>query len=165
MISWNERTREEKSLLNPCFTSNLLWHSASGHQEATDEGMPLELAFLILPIILRESTRSSLPSTVRTSLAVWLDNNPLSISEIARRSRLLVPHSREAILFGGLHGLLSVTSNCLIANADLRLQVGRSLRSSSEEVKACAKKAKFLGKWLGNSGGAPTVLALLGVQP
>jgi hypothetical protein len=36
---------------------------------------------------------------------------------------------------------------------------------ASDEVRECAKRAEFVGKWLAQTGSAPTVLALLGVRP
>ena len=108
MTPWSMRPLEQRTLLNPGFCSMLLWHAAIGHEDAPGAAgpMPLELAFVVLPIVLHRETRELLPSKASTSMAVWLEDHALARSRIAQRAPMLVPFVREALLFGGLHGFL-----------------------------------------------------------
>jgi hypothetical protein len=165
MTNWAKRSPEEKSLLNPSFCACLLWHAALGYTGVDQSGLPFEEAFLILPILLHRKTRETLPRDTRSSLAVWLENHPLARGQVATRARLLIKHTKEGILFGGMYGLIRIEMGRLYASHDWGLLVNHSLGLSSNEVRECAKKAEFLGKWFAKSGNAPTVLALMGVRP
>ena len=167
MKNWDERTGEEQRLLNPSFCSALLWHAARGHRTGSESepGMPFEEAFLVLPMTLHRETRESLPRTTATSLAVWLNNYPLARARIADRARLLVPFTKEAIRFGGVHGLLRLSSGALLADQDWRSKMAASLNDSNDEVRFCAKRAELVGKWFAKTGNASTVMSFLGVRP
>ncbi len=167
MIHWSERPPEEQRLLNPSFCTLLLWHSARAHADIGNNrvGIEFEKCFLVLPIILHREIRESLPRMVTTSLPIWLGNNPLAPSTIADRARLLVPFTKDALRFGGIHGILQFEQSIVKANPDWKKKIIRTLRDSSDEVRNCATRAEFLGKWFSRAGNAETVLSLLGVKP
>lgn len=165
MTRWAERSREERSLLNPCFCANLLWHAARAYADESDTALSLEESFLVLPFVLHRETREQLPLSARTSLAVWLDENPLARGVVGSRARLLVPFTREAILFGGLRGFIRPDRGLVHAEPRWRRSINRVLAESSDEVRHCAKRAAFVGKWFAQSGSAVTVFALVGVRP
>lgn len=161
MNAWHHRPAEERALLNPSFCSVLLWHAALGYELP----LPVELAFVILPIVLHRETRESLPGKLTTSLAVWLNDNPLRRSQIADRATTLVDFSREALMFGGQHGLLRFQGVVIVANAERKKVVTSTLKDSSQEVLACVRRSEFTGRWLAKAGSPNTVMALLGVRP
>jgi hypothetical protein len=165
MTIWLNRSREEKALLNPAFCSNLLWHAALGHFKEGNSGLSFEEAFLVLPIILHEKTRNHLPRTAQTSLAVWLAENQLQRSSIILRAKSLVKHTKEALMFGGRYGLLRIEQGVIYAETNKSRIIIKTLSKSSEEVRTCAKKAQFLGKWFDKAGNSSTVLAMIGVRP
>lgn len=165
MTAWVDRSHEERVLLNPGFCANLLWHAASGYANDGDGALSFEESFLVLPFVLHRETREALPRSSRTSLAVWLDENPLARGRVVTRARLLVPFTKEALIFGGVHGLIILDEGRLRASATWQRTVNRTLTESSEEVKGCAKRATFIGKWFAQAGSASTVLALIGVRP
>ena len=165
MTSWDTRSREEQSLLNPGFCSMLLWHAAVGYKKEGDANLSLEESFLIVAIVLHKATRDLLPSTVRTSLTVWTQEHPLERGGIGTRAQRLAPYTRESLLFGGLHGLLSFSNGSVVANDRFSLPINTTLKTATDEVKDTAKKALFLGRWFALSGGPSTVLALVGVRP
>jgi hypothetical protein len=78
---------------------------------------------------------------------------------------MLVPFTKEALTFGGVHGLIRLDGGKLRAQATWQRAVNRTLTESSDEVKDCAKRAAFIGKWFAQAGSAATVLALIGVRP
>ena len=162
---WFERSQEERWLLNPCFCATLLWFTASGFSKENERGFAFEEAFLVLPIVLHRETRTSLPRSISTSLAVWLENYPLTRGRIASHAKILVPYTKESLLFGGLRGLFRFEIGQIVANDQWKRYINLSMKESSDEVRECASKAEFLGKWFSQSGNGYTVLALIGVQP
>jgi hypothetical protein len=167
MKHWIERTREEQRLLNPSFCSVLLWYAAQGHAAGLDThpAMPFEETFLVLPMVMHRDIRDSLPRATTTSLAVWLSDHPLERATISDRARLLVPFTKEALRFGGAPGLLQFSHSALVANSDWKRKVTSVLGEASEEVRLCAKRAEFVGKWFAKAGNAETVLSIVGVRP
>lgn len=165
MTLWEQRSREERDLLNPGFCANMLWHAAGGYSGGPGESLSFEEAFLVLPFVLHRETREELPCSTRTSLAVWLDEHPLARGRVVSRARLLVPFTKEALTFGGVHGFIRLDGGMLHADIDWNKSVTRILKESSGEVRVCAKRAGFVGKWFAESGSAATVLSLIGVCP
>jgi hypothetical protein len=165
MIVWAERPREERTLLNPGFCSNLLWHATRGHASLDGTALALEEAFLILPIVLDRRTREALPRDTRTSLAAWLELEPLVRGRIATRAQLLANFTKEALLFGGVHGFITSANGRIHGGDEWGKAVRKSLRASSDEVRETAKRAEFVGKWFAHAGSVATVLALIGVRP
>jgi hypothetical protein len=165
MTYWEQRSHEERALLNPGFCAHLLWHAARGHWDAVGNNMSFEESFLILPIVLHRETRERLPRSTRTSLVVWLDEHPLARNSIGSRARLLVPFTKEALTFGGLYGFIRFDMGRLLSNVAWKKAVNQALKKSSEEVRNCAMRADFVGKWFAQTGNPATVLALMGVRP
>lgn len=165
MTPWTERSSEERALLNPSFCSLLLWHAASGHKAKDGLLLAFDQTFLVLPFVLHRDTRESLPRTARTSLAVWLAEHPLARSRVASRARLLVPFTKESLLFGGVHGLFRFHDGFLLPELGWKSSVTRTVADASDEVRECLKRAEFVGGWFAQAGSASSVLALLGVRP
>jgi hypothetical protein len=165
MTPWVKRPAEERALLNPGFCACLLWQAAAAYEGASKEPLPFDLAFLVLPMVLHRATRDSLPKVVKSSLAVWLNDNPLAPSRLADRARTISPFTKEAMLFGGVHGLLRFKGTSISANRDMNKGIAADLKDSTNEVKICAKRAEFLGKWFAASGNPGTIMAIMGVRP
>jgi hypothetical protein len=163
--SWTSRPAEERALLNPGFCACLLWQACAAYEIASKEPLPFDLAFLVLPMVLHRVTRESLPKLVKSSLAVWLDDNPLSRSRVADRAKTLSPFTKDAIIFGGVHGLFSFKGTSISANGDMKKRIATDLKDSTEEVKTCAKRSEFIGKWFATSGKPGTIMAIMGVRP
>lgn len=165
MSRWSERPSEERALLNPSFCGCLLWQAATGYRSACSEWLPFDLAFLVLPMVLHRTTRDALPGTVRTSLAVWIDDNPQARSCVADRAPMLVPFAKDAMMLGGRYGLLQFPATRVAANAEWKKQINADLKDSTDEVRTCMKRAEFVGRWLGSSGSSSTIMAFFGIQP
>ena len=165
MTHWSQRSREEQALLNPAFCSLLLWRAARGYASVNPKGLSFEESFLVLPMVLHRVTREQLPRNTRTSLAVWITTNPLAQGRIATRSSALVTFTRDGILFGGMQGAIQIEDGRLLHNGDWRKLINRSLQDTSDEVRFCARRAEFVGKWFAHTGNGATVLALVGVRP
>lgn len=170
MTAWQERTIEQRNLLNPAFCAIVVWHLARGYRaESTTlgipaTGLPFELAFVGGSLVLRGQTRDQLPRTIASSLATWMHDNPLERSAVAKGVIVLRDTVREALLFGVQHAMLSLDGRRIDANDAQRKKINAYLRESSDEVRECMRQAVFVGRWLCKAGAPPTVLALLGVQ-
>lgn len=165
MKSWTNRPREEAYLFNPAFCCVIITTSCISYDKFCDSSLPFPLAFMVLPIVLHKRTRDMLPSTIKTSMPAWLQENPSARLLFHERLMSLRPHTREAINYGLLFnwlalgdngGLLPVASNNLINHA---------LRLHENEARDCVLHAKFLGKWLASVGSTATSMALWGVRP
>lgn len=165
MTPWNERSVEEQNLLNPGFCTMLLWHAAQGYASERSNPMAIALSFLVLPFVLHKETRESLPFSIRTSLLTWLAEHPIAPPRLGERAATLRAFTRESLIFGGSHGLLLLGQDGVRANAEMKKRVNAALKATSDEVRECAKRAEFLGRWLEKAGEPETVMTLLGVRP
>jgi hypothetical protein len=165
MTRWADETLEERVLLNPAFCANLLWQFGSAGGVNGLRRATFFECFVLLPMVLHAATREALPRTTRTSLSVWLEDNPTARGTIAHRARILAPFTKDALLFGGTQGLFHFEGDLLVPRGDLSRKVKAALRRSTDEVRACAKRAVFVGSWFCDAGTPTTVLALMGVRP
>lgn len=165
MTPWNQRSIEERNLLNPGFCATLLWHAALGYASDRNTSMAIELSFLVLPFVLHRETRESLPRNILTSLTTWLSTHPIVRTRLGERAANLRFFTREALVFGGSHGLLLLSRDGVRANGEAKKRISAVLKLTSDEVRECAKRAEFLGRWIEQAGGSETVMVLLGVRP
>lgn len=165
MKAWNQRPVEEANLLNPAFLATVLCSAVCGYESEAKKGMPLPVLHMVVPVVLRKKSRESLPKTIRTSLAVWLQKNVSYRLLFAERIISLKPYLNEAILFGLQHDSFLVSED---GNICCRLDgktVDKQIRSLNGEANECVKKAKFIGRWFARSGSPETLMALWGIRP
>ena len=165
MTPWNERSQEERALMNPAFCSLLLWWAARGYGAVNREGLSFQESFLVLPLVLPGKVRRLLPTDARTSLAVWIRRNPLVPGIVANTAKVLVPVTRESLMWGARHGLVTMEGGNLHAVSSWQAGISRSADQGSDETRSCQKRAEFVGRWFARTRGPSTVLALLGVRP
>lgn len=170
MTAWQDRTIEQRNLLNPAFCAVAVWHLARGYAtEATalgtdQQALPFELAFVGASLVLRGQTREQLPRTITSSLATWVHDHPLERSAVAKGVVVLRQAVRESVLFGAQHHLLVLDGRRIAADESQAKKIKTYVSASSIEVRDCMRQAVFAGRWLCKAGAPPTVLALLGVQ-
>jgi hypothetical protein len=68
-------------------------------------------------------------------------------------------------MFGGIHGLFELRGGAIAPNSEWKKRITADLKDSTDEVRSCAKRAEFVGKWLASSGTSSTVMAMFGVRP
>ena len=162
MRSWTDRPTEVAHLFNPAFCATVLGYAARGFATERAAGLPWLLTFVVLPLVLHKSTREVSPVTKRTKFHTWVERNPSIRIGFAERARSMVPHVREAIMFGSSAGLLICNPHgSVFAGAAIPT---KEIGTDSIEVRDCIRKAKTLGAVLANAGAEHTVLAMLGVQ-
>ncbi len=165
MKTWSLRPIEEAHLLNPAFCCVALTSSVIGYAAIEPPGMPYPLAFTILPIALHKDTREHLPRDLRTSLAVWIQENPEARLEFADRVIAVKPYTREAILFGLHHEWLVMGNDGRLRTRWNEASATRFVQRLNDEAKECVRRARFIGGWFASVSSAPTVMALWGIRP
>lgn len=165
MKKWNERSSEAANLLNPAFCCAILTSSVIGYNITKDEGFPLPLAFIALPIVLQAKTRQMLPITTRTSLGAWIRNNADLRLSIQDRIIPIKPYVQESILFGLLHDWLLLDEKGRLITPKTKNDVNKFLRELEGETRDCIKRSNFVGRWFAKAGSTETVMALWGVRP
>lgn len=165
MTVWTERSREEANLLNPAFCCLGLAAAASGYQSVANQGIPLSLAYMILPLTLHKATREALPRNRRTSLPMWIQDNASARVLFHERLISLKAFTREAILFGCQRGWIVAHDDASLTTDRTESGLRRLYQSLESEPKDCAIKALFVGKWMAAAGSPATVMALWGIRP
>lgn len=165
MKVWIERPREEAHLLNPAFCCLGITAAVVGYQHMASRGLPLTLAYMVLPITLHKPTRDLLPRNRRTSLPLWIQQNASVRVLFHERLLSLKLFTREAIIFGCGKGWISLGDDASLVTNRTEAALRRAYQSLGDEPKDCAIKAVFLGKWLASAGPPATVMALWGIQP
>jgi hypothetical protein len=119
-----------------------------------------------LPLVLHRGIRRTLPSTRRTTLPRWVQENPEQVIILPRLVKELVAFTDEALLWAGYSGVVA------ISDASGRFQSIRRPYSPNEvpddritEVSHCVQKALFVGKWFAAAGSPSTIYGLLGIRP
>ncbi|MGN6373670.1 MAG: three component ABC system middle component [Solirubrobacteraceae bacterium] len=160
MTPWNRRPIELRTLLNPAFLAVLVAEAARGHLDERATELPFVLAFLVVPLVVHESTRESLP-TIATSMYTWLQRHPEARVHIPPLAVEFAPPVREAIRFGGRHGALRFASHGALAARPLA-KAKRGTQTA--DLVRCRERAHFTGRWLARAGDPGTVLAAWGLS-
>lgn len=162
MIPWRKRPIEEAALFNPAFVAVVIQQVAAEYQLESNHPLPLELAFLAVPVLLVSNVRLLLPRKKNSSLAGWLQSNPEVRLNFAGMARSMVPVVREGILYGTRGGVLRLSGIGLEA---LPVRALNTIGERSSEVSEILRKANFVGRWYASAGTTDTVMILWGVQP
>src|SRR4051812_5647594 len=100
MRAWAERSPEVAALLNPAFCGVVMYAAVDGFAASDNGGgMPFELAFLILPLVLHKPSRDLFPQSVRTPFHSWWSENPSLQIGLAERVRAASELTREALMY------------------------------------------------------------------
>lgn len=156
------RPVEEEALFNPAFMSLLLREGAKQHGDRSGgDGLPVSLAYLIVPLALHRRTRESLPSNVRTQMGEWVRAHPAVLTDLASRARSLRPLVSAGVCFGLRYGVLHGERGVLDAGTVKRRP--RNMPQSAD-VAACLASAGFLGRWFAQQADPATTLAVWGLR-
>lgn len=165
MKTWTARSKEEAYLLNPAFCCTILAATMSDYVNTKKEGIPFPLLFMVLPIVLHKFTRNSLPPSIRTSMAAWLQENAFARVLFYERLVSLKPHTREAIQFGMLRDWIVMGPGGLWRTTLDESDVHSDIQRLTDEARECVMRARFVGRWFAAAGTASTIMALWGIRP
>ena len=163
MKPWKSRPLEIANLLNPAFTSLLLFDAASAYKQASSEGIPYPLAFLVLPIVLHKNTREKLPYSKSTRMHMWLQTYSEVRVGFSGRVKRLKPFTQEGLLFGIQQQILRFTEAGGIVSTSSRYS--RYSFTQDTEPYACRQKAKLVGRWFSSTGSVKNIFLMWGIRP
>lgn len=158
MRSWSERTPAVADLLNPAFLAVVTAAACSEYERRDGGPMPLELAFLVAPLVLHRRTRAALPKRYDSHLARWVTTHEVLAAGFGERARALVQPVREGIRFGLRTGSLQLEGTALTGN----LRPHRPAKIG--DIADIVGKAGFVGRWFAQLDSPVTAFALLGVE-
>lgn len=161
-LPWEERPVEIANLLNPAFCALLVREASLGYRKIASQNLPYALAYLVLPIVLYPPVRAALPGTTITLLPSWLQEHAALQFQVASRVPRMVTYSREAILFGLQHDLMSIGDD---GGLKLGTVTVRNVFAAGTEPSACLDAAALIGRWFGKINDPSLVLTLWGLRP
>lgn len=165
MKPWNDRPKEVANLLNPAFCTLLLTSSVLGYYNANSRDMPFPIAYMILPIILHEPSRKSLPKRVNKSLPSWINENFWIRMLFSERVLSLKPFTEESILFGLSHEWLLISEKGNIKSNLKKTDLNNVLNENMDNLSTFVERSNFLGRWFGKMDAPQTIMALWGIRP
>jgi hypothetical protein len=164
--SWSKRVLEEANLFNPAFCVTLLAKTADEFAKKAQRPLPFSLTFLVLPIVLHQETRLTLPVTTITALLPWIQEHREQVVDFALRVQRLRAITQEAIVFGVQHAILALTETGDIA-VGVKRQTTTERRTAlfTDEARECVERAGFIGRWFAAAGTVATIYSAWGVTP
>lgn len=166
MKSWAERPHEVAYLLNPAFTGLVLNGAIKGHENEGGVGIPFPLVYLILPIVLHETTKKSLPDRISSSMPTWLQENPHAMTQLPERTRNFRSYTQESIRFLSARRMISITSAGLVQAGPVPgPSVHKQKKAIGVEEYTAISASAFLGRWFARTGNVATIMTLWGIRP
>lgn len=163
MVRWNKRSPEVANLLNPAFCAVILYATTAEYQKKAEAGIPFPLLYLVLPIVLHQSTRNRINS--KTNMVVWLQRNPDTLVGFPDRARSLVAFTNEAIEYLLFHQIVNVFNSGLVIQKTLSKSKMDKLATTDPEISDCIQKAAHVGRWFHNMRADENIYAAWGVKP
>jgi hypothetical protein len=149
--------------LNPAFCAELICRVVAEFYKARNVPLNLTIAFVILPLVLHESTRAGLPGRANAAFATWIAEHNALLAEFPDRVTRLRPVSREALLFALRHCLLNIENGGLVPG--VRIRFPAKTTSSTDDVNEARRAAGLIGRWFANQGTQPAILQGIGIAP
>ena len=125
--------------------------------------MPYALVYLVLPLILHEQMRNSLPRSISMKMHAWLTENPWVRIEFGHHTKNLMKFTNEALIF-------AIQRNTLVLDelGNLRHVSRRQAMPewpANSETADCLRRAALVGKWFAESGDIMTIYTMFGIRP
>lgn len=159
-----EQPREVARLLNPAFCAALIMRSAQGFADATKTPMHLVLAYLVLPIVLHEPTRESLPRSNTTKFSTWILQHPQVRAGLTERCQAMLPFTSAGLSLLLRAKAVSINERGFILVNDVTLRGATTFPKRTTEIGRCWSRALLLGQLFGSVPRPARVLISLGVR-
>src|SRR5581483_10924950 len=102
-----------------------------------------------------------LPDSVATKLHPWIQKHPRLLVDFARIAEAHVQTTRAALLFAYERGVIAFTPEKQLIPGELT--IGK-LEPTTPDTAATLAAAKFVGRWLGQTGNDETTYAAWGIM-
>jgi Family of unknown function (DUF6521) len=159
---WDNRPLTVAHLLNPAFCGEIIRRFIHEYQKIkqSDNGMPYQLTFLVLPMILHKQMRESLPKTSGKNFITWIEENQSMKMILPNLIKKTVPYTKESIMFLLMYEIIKINDS-----GEIIIVEKPKIIKEISEVTECYKKAELVGKWLANSGNSQSIFINLGIKP
>jgi len=158
--NWEDRPLTIANLLNPAFCGEVIRRCITEFQKINNAGLPFQLAFLILPIILNKSVRESLPKTSLKNFVAWIEENQILKKDLPNIIKNIVPYSKEAIMFLMMYRVVKINES-----GNFEAITKNKPITEENEVTECYRKAEILGKLFAKAGTSQFIFINLSVKP
>lgn len=167
MSDWIQRftSQEESALFNPAFVAAVIRKAAESFQAEAGQGMPISLAFLVVPATMSKQIRDSFPRVKTTSLLVWIESHERERLILQRNAPALASATRRALILGSQMSLFELRGAMVHAQPARGIRSLSSLSRGSSEVQEVLKAAERMGKSFARSGDARSIFSIWGVVP
>ena len=167
-MRWEQRPVEIANLINPAFCAILLRDAIAAYGKKDERGMNYLLVYLILPLVLHNKTRRSIPNRGNLTLIEWIEKHEMNNWVFVDHIRQLIPFAKEALIFAIQQGVIvfgdqeSNYSNLLLSSKDLPTDDTWTQNSVPGD---CRNKAKIIGEWFADIAEATTIYRAFGIRP
>lgn len=161
-LAWEHLPRDSAALLNPALLAVLVERAVRGAVQEGHDGLPWELAYLLVPMSLDAETRKSLPMRINSPLVSWVANNSEVRSLLPRKISSMSGLVGESLHLGLSLNLLSLDRHLIREGSHT---MPKTLKAGTNEVGEIHKAAHFLGRWLTSYPSSAGLYSLFGVQP
>jgi len=162
---WEDRPPEVASLLNPAFCGLLCYAAVDGYRSIDSTGMPFSESFLVLPLLLHEPTRLTLPRQIRSPLLSWLLANPAARVGMSERVSESADLTREALMFMIAGEAMIVSGGHLLPGRVLPRIAAARTNTPNLDIRERVQQSTLVGRLLARAGTPATVLATFGLMP
>lgn len=163
---WQDRPIEEANLFNPAFLCALINEFLKDYQKVHSSGAPTTVIVIAMAATLHRASRERLPNRTVTPLYAWLQENEDLLVGFAIRAKNIVPYVKEAIIFGMATETLEAGDGHNLLIGSKRVTFPKSfIDTTTTEMKEIIDRAKFMGRWLSNSGSEISITAAWGIKP
>jgi hypothetical protein len=160
--SWDRLPRDSAALFNPAFLTVLIGRGVQGAVQQEREGLPWEVAYLVVPMCLDAQTRESLPMRINSPVVSWVAKNPEVRSLLPGKLSAMSHLVSEGISFGLTGDVLELDQHILRTGSH---RLPKTSTGSTPEVRDIQKTAYFLGRWFAAYPSTQGLYSLFGVRP
>jgi hypothetical protein len=163
--AWEDRPPEVASLLNPAFCGLLCYMAVVDYRAQQPDGMPFSVSFLLLPFLLHEPTRQTLPRQISSPLLSWVAANPEVRVGMSERIRESADLTREALTFMIAGETITIATGGVLLPGRRSPRMTATRNTPNLDIRERVQHAATLGRLLARSGTPATVFATLGLTP
>jgi hypothetical protein len=163
-LAWRNRPLEEANNFNPAFTGEIIYRAAAEYNRSREFPFSLALAFLVLPMILHKGTRNQLARRADVTFVTWAAEHGRLLAELPDRVAVLLPVSREALIFLLQNRAVRLQRGGIVAGAD-PIRLSLRFRVETDDTRGARRSAGLLGRWFANQGQAASIMQVLGMTP
>ena len=155
------------NLYNPAYVAGLIYLSGVNFQAKRKEGMPVCFAYVVVPLLAVDETRTRVPKKATGRLADWVTKNADAYLDFPERVIALKPFVASGLVYLGTLELVEIQKYANLVfkkKASLTKALGEA-KLSSEHVRDELDRAPVLGRLLASEKETASVLAFFGLTP